>query len=113
MITERMLSRRASSYVFDNPLATASCYGPLLRARFQPDLLIAMTHIGIRQDRELAAQTEGIDLIIGGHTHVTLPEGERIGNTLIVQTGCFGKHLGRVEAEKDSVGGRITLCATL
>ncbi len=100
MITERMLARRVSAYVFDDPLATARRLVPALRECFAPDLLIALTHIGIKQDRALAEAVPGIDLIVGGHTHETLPDGERNGATLIVQTGAFGHSLGVVEIER-------------
>lgn len=31
--------------------------------------IIALTHIGYNRDLELAQKVDGIDLIIGGHTH--------------------------------------------
>jgi 2',3'-cyclic-nucleotide 2'-phosphodiesterase (5'-nucleotidase family) len=97
MITERMLSRKISAYVFDDPIAKAATLAPRLRELYNPDLLIALTHIGIGKDRELAAAVPMIDLIIGGHTHVTLEHGEHVGKTLIVQAGSHGRYYGRVE----------------
>lgn len=96
MITERMLARKVSAYVFDAPIPTAARLVPYLRARFQPDLLIALTHIGLGKDRTLAESVPGIDLIVGGHSHNILPEGERVGETLIVQTGCYAHSVGIV-----------------
>jgi 2',3'-cyclic-nucleotide 2'-phosphodiesterase (5'-nucleotidase family) len=97
MITERMLVRKVSSYVFDDPLKTAAQLVPQLRPNC--DLLIFLSHIGIANDREMAAHVPGIDLIIGGHTHAVLETGEKIGNTLIVQAGWWGKYLGTVTVE--------------
>jgi 2',3'-cyclic-nucleotide 2'-phosphodiesterase (5'-nucleotidase family) len=97
MITEQMLVRKVSAYVFDDPLLTAERLVPRLKTEHSPDMVVAMTHIGIRFDRLLAEQVEGIDLIIGGHTHVVLPEGERVGKCLIVQAGSHGRLLGTVE----------------
>ena len=94
MITERMLVRHASAYVFDDPIVVGQRLVPELRA--DCDLLICLSHIGLAKDRELAKRAGEIDLIIGGHTHATLPEGERIGATLIVQAGWWGKLLGKV-----------------
>lgn len=34
--------------------------------------IIALTHIGITFDRELASQVDGIDVIIGGHSHTPM-----------------------------------------
>jgi 2',3'-cyclic-nucleotide 2'-phosphodiesterase (5'-nucleotidase family) len=113
MITERMLSRKVSSYIFDSPLKTATQLIPQLRRKIAPDLLIALTHIGIAQDRALADTVPGIDLIVGGHSHVVLEQGEWVGETLIVQAGARGSHLGRVEARRSTPGGGVQLSATL
>ena len=96
MITARMAVRHASPYVFDDPLVTATRLVPLLRETYRPDLLVALSDIGISQDRKLAEMVPGIDLIIGGHTHVVLAEGERVGNTLLVQAGSHGRYWGHV-----------------
>jgi 2',3'-cyclic-nucleotide 2'-phosphodiesterase (5'-nucleotidase family) len=97
MITERMLSRKVSSYVFDDPLKTAESLVPTLRHGC--DLLVCLSHIGLAKDRELAERVPGIDLIIGGHTHALLETGERIGNTFVVQAGWWGHYLGTITAE--------------
>lgn len=109
MVTERMLVRKISAYVFDDPLSTAQALVPRLRT--ECDLLICLSHIGVAKDRNLAATVEGIDLIAGGHTHVTLADGERIRETLIVQAGWWGHSLGRVEVLERE--GRLRLSATI
>jgi len=65
------------------------------------DLVVALTHIGLEQDRELAAQVEGIDLIVGGHSHTRMTEYERVGDTIIVQAGSYGRQLGLWEVTVD------------
>ncbi|MBV9851934.1 MAG: bifunctional metallophosphatase/5'-nucleotidase, partial [Armatimonadetes bacterium] len=62
----------------------------------QADVLIALTHIGIREDERLAAACQGLHLIVGGHSHVTLTAPEVIGRVPIAQAGWFGHYLGRV-----------------
>ncbi len=111
MITERMLSRKVSSFVFAEPVKVAEEWVSKWREEFQPDLVVAITHIGLSRDRVLAERVGGIDLIIGGHSHDRLEEGERIGDTLIVQTGCYGKAVGAVEI--DFVEGRPVLRSRL
>ena len=105
MITPQMLSRKVSAYVFEAPLRCAQRLVPLLRERYCPDLLIALTHIGFARDQELATAVPGIDLIIGGHSHTVLEEGLQVENTLIVQAGSRGSHLGRIEIEKNTNAG--------
>ena len=85
---------------FFNPVESANEMIKILRP--QCDILIAVTHMGVDESSEFtskrsAAETEGIDLIIDGHSHTELPEGLIVGNTLIAQTGCYGHYLGRVK----------------
>lgn len=110
MVTERMWERKLSAYIFDDPLKTALSLIPNLKRRFKPDLTVALTHIGISNDRKLAESDLGIDLIVGGHTHEVLPEGERVGDCLIVQAGSHGRFYGRVEARK-SLENKLSLSA--
>jgi 2',3'-cyclic-nucleotide 2'-phosphodiesterase (5'-nucleotidase family) len=44
----------------------------------------------------------GIDVIISGHTHDKLPQPIQVGKTYIVQTGCYGMALGRMELTFDA-----------
>ena len=97
MITQNMMVRRAASYLFDDPIETAARLAPEIRAACRPDILIALTHIGIQQDRKLAAAVPEIDMIIGGHSHDVLEHGERVGDTLIVQAGSHSHFVGRVD----------------
>jgi 2',3'-cyclic-nucleotide 2'-phosphodiesterase (5'-nucleotidase family) len=64
-----------------------------LRARV--DLLIALTHIGLSNDKKLAEACPEIDLILGGHSHTVLDAPLMIGKTAICQTGSHGRFFGR------------------
>ena len=71
------------------------------------DVLIAVMHMGVDASSEftserIARETDGIDLIVDGHSHTTLPEGIRIKDTLIVQTGCYEHYLGRATLEVEN-----------
>ncbi|MEA3495727.1 MAG: bifunctional UDP-sugar hydrolase/5'-nucleotidase [Bacteroidota bacterium] len=57
-------------------------------------LIIAVTHIGINKDKELAEAVPELDLIVGGHSHTYLDEAEIVGNTKIVQTASYGRYIG-------------------
>ena len=107
VITERMLARRVSAYVFTNPIQTAAKTLPKWRESLRPDLVIALTHIGIQQDRRLAESVPGIDLIVGGHTHVVLERGETVGKTLLVQAGSHGRFVGIVTIERNGADWRM------
>ena len=57
------------------------------------DLVIALTHLGKKKDRQLAESVDGIDLIIGGHDHIyywdtaTSPSGKK---TIMTEGGVYG-----------------------
>ncbi len=78
---------------FADPVLTAqTCVGEL---RSQVDVLIALTHLGVDADRELAEQVPDLDLIIGGHSHTELLEAEKVNGVFIAQTGEWSKNVGR------------------
>ena len=49
-----------------------------------------------REDVELARKVKGISLIIGGHSHTRLDKPLIVNGIPIVQTGEFGKFVGRL-----------------
>lgn len=61
------------------------------------DVLIVLSHLGLKYDQLLAAQVDGIDLILGGHTHHLLASPITVGNTTVCAAGKFGQHVGRLE----------------
>jgi 5'-nucleotidase len=101
MVTSRMATQAASAYLWDQPIPAAIAEAEELAG--QVDCLIALTHIGLRQDRELAARTPLFDLILGGHSHDVLQQPEIVGRTAICQTGSHGRFAGRYDWD-----GKIT-----
>ena len=71
----------------------------------QVDLVVALTHIGVETDQRIAEEVPGIDLIVGGHSHTPLVEPIKVGETWIVQAGCYTRQLG--VTEMDVVDGKI------
>lgn len=69
------------------------------------DLIVLLSHEGVWIDREIARRTEGIDMIVGGHSHTRLNEGEWVNGVLIVQAGSSGRYLGRADlvVEDDAI----------
>jgi len=66
------------------------------------DAVILLSHLGLPGDRALAAELQGVvPLILGGHTHNLLPEGERVGDVVLAQAGQYAEHLGRVDLTWD------------
>jgi 2',3'-cyclic-nucleotide 2'-phosphodiesterase (5'-nucleotidase family) len=61
------------------------------------DVLIVLSHVGLRLDRELARRVGRIDLILGGHSHDTLFEPEYVDGVPIVHAGPYGRYVSRTE----------------
>lgn len=93
-----------------NPVDVAQHYSNYLKKDKKCDLVICLSHLGYEykneenliSDRKLVAQTENIDLILGGHTHTFLPEPQSVQNrqgknVLINQVGFAGLLLGRID----------------
>lgn len=78
------------------------------RARTEADLVIALSHLGSQSDGRLAEKAPGFDLIVGGHDHRHFPQGFERGGTLIVQAGCDGAWLGRVDLKYDTDTRKVT-----
>ncbi len=58
------------------------------------DVIVVLSHQGTAVDRKLAAEVEGIDLIIGGHSHDRIIPPEHIEDTWMVQAMSDGALLG-------------------
>lgn len=69
------------------------------------DFVLPVTHLGVNGDRQLARAHPDLPLIVGGHSHTYLPEGETEGDVLIVQAGSKASALGRVDLWFDRDSG--------
>ncbi|PFH85861.1 bifunctional UDP-sugar hydrolase/5'-nucleotidase [Bacillus sp. AFS088145] len=67
---------------------------PIVKA--QSDIVIILSHLGMRDDQRIAEQFSGVDIILGAHTHHLFPNGEYVGETLLCGTGKHGNYLGEV-----------------
>lgn len=89
---------------FRDAIETARAYLPRLRS--EAELVIVLSHLGLSHDKELARQVAGIDVVVGGHSHNRMQEALRVGDTLVVQAGAHGSHLGRLDLELEN--GKVT-----
>ncbi len=61
------------------------------------DLVVVVSHLGFPQEVKLAREVSGIDVLLSGHTHNRLFEPAVVGETIIIQSGCHGSFLGRLD----------------
>jgi 5'-nucleotidase len=94
--------------VYLDPVQNAQRVANVLKSEERCDFVICLSHLGYKynenkvSDTILAAETTGIDLIIGGHTHTFLNEPVQVKNKegkplSITQVGWAGIILGRVD----------------
>ncbi|MDY6827224.1 MAG: bifunctional metallophosphatase/5'-nucleotidase [Bacillota bacterium] len=77
----------------------------ILRTREKVDLIVLVSHLGFSQDMKLLSEVQGIDVCLSGHTHNRLYKPAFQEKTLVIQSGCHGSFLGRLDLEID--GGHI------
>ncbi|HNV70758.1 MAG TPA: bifunctional UDP-sugar hydrolase/5'-nucleotidase, partial [Candidatus Ozemobacteraceae bacterium] len=63
------------------------------------DVFVLLSHLGIEQDRQIAETVEGIDLILGGHSHTEMRELEYAGKNRvpIAHPGYDTRYVSRVD----------------
>jgi 5'-nucleotidase len=96
-----------------DPISTANKIASELKSK-SCDLVICLSHLGfeyenknINSDRKLAAETQNIDIILGGHTHTFFDKPLVLKNSknkevLINQVGWGGVYLGRIDIDVES-----------
>lgn len=88
-----------------DPFAAVSQLVRQLRSR--ADALIVLSHLGLPSDKRLAEEVDGIDLILGGHTHHLLEEPMRHGGSLLCACGKLGRHVGELELSFEPLSKRL------
>ena len=71
----------------------------VLRTQEKVDLIVLVSHLGFPQDMKLLSEVQGIDICLSGHTHNRLSKPVFQGKTLVIQSGCHGSFLGRLDLE--------------
>jgi 5'-nucleotidase len=107
-----------------DPVKKAKEMVKVLRQEQECNLVICLSHLGYKyetdkiDDRKLAAQVGGIDLILGGHTHTFMEKPEVVispggTETLINQVGWAGINLGRIDFEFSREGRKAGYAAAV
>ncbi|AXV38767.1 MAG: bifunctional metallophosphatase/5'-nucleotidase [Methanobacterium sp. BRmetb2] len=82
-----------------------SYYVEKLRNEEKVDMIIVISHLGFPQEVKLAMETEGIDVLLSAHTHNRLYKPIMVNKTVIIQSGCHGSFVGRLDLNIQ--GGKI------
>ncbi|MBI3652725.1 MAG: 5'-nucleotidase C-terminal domain-containing protein [Acidobacteria bacterium] len=87
------LSSPGKAVRFVDPVATGKQLSRRLRQQGF-DLIIALTHLPMEEDKRLAAESD-VDVIIGGHEHELLES--MAGHAPIMKMGSDARNLGRID----------------
>ena len=71
----------------------------MLRVQEKVDLIVLISHLGFPQDMKLLSEVHGVDICLSGHTHNRLYKPVLNGKTIVIQSGCHGSFLGRLDLE--------------
>ncbi len=99
--------------LFSDQVEAAQRMVDSLRTEEEVDLIVCLSHSGTHpdpkrsEDELLAAQVEGIDVIISGHSHTLLAEPLLVNNTVIVSAGQYGARLGILSLQSGEGGWQI------
>lgn len=88
-------------------IETAGATIQTLKTTEKCDVVILLSHLGLEYDALLASYISGIDLIIGGHDHLTFSDVYYLSdadgkNVPYFQTGAFYRNVGKIEMTYDS-----------
>ena len=73
------------------------------------EMLLVLSHVGLKLDRKLAERVPRIDLILGGHSHDTLFAPEIVQGVPIVHAGPYGQYVSRTELAYDVRAKRFAI----
>src|SRR5699024_302840 len=112
-ITIKMIGLTAPFHPFYEPLGweVESPFTYLSRERESlkqgADILILLSHLGISDDEAIAREYPEFDVIIGGHSHHLLKNGQYVDHTLLTAAGKHGGYIGEVHIDWDHDQKRI------
>jgi len=88
--------KNVKTLLFLDPLETAK---NILEKKEPEGITVALTHLGFAVDKKLAKSIDGIDIIIGGHSHTKVDTPIVVNNTLICQAYEYGEYVGRLDLD--------------
>jgi len=76
------------------------------------NMIVALNHVGVSKDLEIAEAVTGLDAVIGGHSHTKFSNTEEgayayptmAGNVPVVQAYAYSKYVGHLELVFDDAG---------
>ena len=85
-----------------DPVEVTNRWAKYLREEEKCDMIILLSHQGYEEDQQNALKIQGVDLVVGGHTHTFVDdfvyaEDPTGYETPIITDGCWGLEMGIVK----------------
>jgi 5'-nucleotidase len=76
------------------------------------NMIIALNHVGLPKDLQIAEAVPGIDVVIGGHSHTYMSNDKEgapayptmVGDTPVAQAYAYSKYIGKLTVDFDDAG---------
>lgn len=86
---------------YQDPVKVVNRLAEFLKEQKGCDLVICLSHLGYMEDKDVAANTVNVDLIVGGHSHTLLHKKQVVKNpecedVVVVQNWKWGLNLGHL-----------------
>jgi len=97
----------AKPVTFGEPIEVSRRIVGILRQKEKVDIVICLSHSGLNEDTSksedeiLARKVKGIDIIVSGHTQARYQTPVKVGDTIIVHSGVYGKQVGILDIVLD------------
>lgn len=89
---------------YQDPAPVVNRYAEYLKNEKGCDMIICLSHLGFREDMELAPNVRNVDVIVGGHSHTQLDDLQKVADldgkeVIIVQDWCWGMSIGKLSVK--------------
>lgn len=94
----------ADDLTYQEPAGIVNELAGFLKEKKGCDMVICLSHLGYSEDKELAAATRNVDVIVGGHSHTLLHKKQIVSDldgkdVVIVQNWKWGLNVGQLKVD--------------
>lgn len=98
---------------FNNPIDSAREEVSKLQ-KDGAEIIVGLSHVGVDESSDpttydVVKEVDGIDIVVDGHSHTKMPNGEKVNDTLIVSTGDYMANVGKVVLEVSKKDGKVEI----
>lgn len=102
-IVDKTMPKEFSEGIYlTNGVEELRSYIDELKTKEKVDLIVVVSHMGYPQECRMAKIIDNIDVFLSGHTHNRMYYPSKINNAILIQSGCHGSFLGRLDIKVEN-----------